>query len=397
MQNIENIAKELGFNKEIEEFLNAHFSFRYNEITGRIEYRSIKKNSFRELTDFDLNSVIREIEHNKIRYSTTKLRSLLYSNYVPRYDPVKEYLSKLPENDENNDYIKELSSTIQTSDQQKWNKYLTKWLVAWVASLLDDSKINHTVIVLNGDQGIGKSRWLSKLVPEALSKYVFAGTINPDNKDTLIYLSECVLINLDEFENLNRNQLGGIKELITKENIKLRRPYGYSAENLPRRASFVASVNKHEFLTDVTGNRRFLCFEALKIDYNHNINMDLVFSQALALYNKGYEYWLNSDDIAEINASNENFRAISLEEEALMTYYEPTISSELLLSTTEILSKLSDLTRIPVNTASRKRLGEALRKNHFQRVKRKGRYLYSLRERLTKSDNVYTADLKPAA
>lgn len=388
----------LGLNKEVEEYLNANFSFRYNEITGKTEYKNAGETSFKDLTDYWVNSLIRQFAINNIRCTDTKIRSLLCSDFVPTYNPVHDYLKKLPVHDESTDHIQALSSTLQTTNQLLWQKCLNKWLVAWVASMLNEDKVNHTVIVLSGGQGIGKSSWLSRLVPSPLRKYVFAGTINPDSKDTLIFLSECILINLDEFENLNRNQIGRIKELITKENVKIRRPYGHNAENLPRRASFVASVNKHEFLTDVTGNRRFLCFEAINIDYQHEIDMDLVFAQALFLYQQGYRYWLDKDDIDEINASNEKFRALSLEEEALLTHYEPSNERELMLTTTEILSRLSSFTKIPVNTASGKRLGEALKKNGFQRVKTGGIYAYCLREKqILSTPSIRMDHKKPAA
>jgi predicted P-loop ATPase len=366
-----------NLNQEVESFLTNHYCLRYNIITGRTEYK--KGETFMDLTDFHINSILRSLAINNIRCSPSKLRSLLCSNYVLRYDPIKEYLDKLPIYDGTTDYIQALASTVQTTDHDLWLKFFRMWLVAWMATMYDNTIVNHTVIVLSGAQGIGKSRWLSRLVPAELSAYSFAGTINPENKDTLIYLSECFLIILDEFENLNRNQLGSIKELITKEKIKIRRPYGYSAENLPRRASFVASVNRSEFLTDATGNRRFLCFEAKKINYQHEIPIDNVLAQALHLFKSGFRYWLDEKDIVEINSSNEKFRTISLEEEALITYFEPGNEGDPLLTTTEILNRLSSLAKLPVNNSSLKKLGEALRKHKFPRVK-SGRYVYRLRE-----------------
>jgi predicted P-loop ATPase len=44
-------------------------------------------------------------------------------------------------------------------------------------------------------------------MPKQLKEYIFSGTINPNNKDTLIHLAECMLINLDELENLNKTEM----------------------------------------------------------------------------------------------------------------------------------------------------------------------------------------------
>ena len=145
-----------------------------------------------------------------------------------------------------------------------------------VGCVLDDKVINHTVIVFSGKQGLGKTTWVEKLVPRKLKEYLFSGTINPNNKDTLVQLSECMLINLDELENLNRSEIGSLKEIITKTQIRMRKAYGHNNETMPRRASFAGSVNTAQFLNDTTGSRRFRCFEVENIEYTHNIDIHKV-------------------------------------------------------------------------------------------------------------------------
>ena len=86
-------------------------------------------------------------------------------------------------------------------------------------------------------------------------------------------MSECMLINLDELETLNKSEIGEMKELITKGTIRQRLPYARNNSSLIRRSSFVGSVNNGQFLTDITGNRRFLCFQALSINYLHKIDL----------------------------------------------------------------------------------------------------------------------------
>ena len=152
-----------------------------------------------------------------------------------------------------------------------------------VGCVLDDKVINHTVIVFSGKQGLGKTTWVERLVPKQLKEYLFSGTINPNNKDTLVQLAECMLINLDELENLNRSEIGSLKEIITKTQIRMRKAYGHNNETMPRRASFAGSVNTAQFLNDSTGSRRFLCFELEGIKYQHSVDINMAFSQALFL------------------------------------------------------------------------------------------------------------------
>lgn len=151
-------------------------------------------------------------------------------------------------------------------------------------------------------QGLGKTTWIEKLMPKQLKEYIFSGTINPSNKDTLIHLAECMLINLDELENLNRSEIGSLKEIITKTHIRMRKAYGHNNENMPRRASFAGIVNTSQFLNDTTGSRRFLCFEVEHIEYTRDIDINKVYSQALKLIKEGFRHWFNQEEIKDINA-----------------------------------------------------------------------------------------------
>ena len=190
-----------------------------------------------------------------------------------------------------------------------------------VACVLDEKQVNQTMIVFSGKQGLGKTTWIEKLMPAPLKEYIFSGTINPNNKDTLIHLAECMLINLDELENLNRTEIGSLKELITKTHIRMRKAYGHNNENMSRRASFAGSVNTAQFLNDTTGSRRFLCFEVEHIEYTHEIDINKVYAQALKLKNEGFRHWFNQEEIKEINANNEQYQLMSPEEELLLTWF----------------------------------------------------------------------------
>jgi predicted P-loop ATPase len=240
------------------------------------------------------------------------------------------------------------------------------------------------MIVFSGKQGIGKTTWILNLVPEELSDYVYSGTINPDNKDTLIFLSESMLINVDELENLNRRQLGSTKELITKKYVRIRRPYGTIYENLPRRASFAGSVNTKDFLSDTSGSRRFLCFEVSKIIFQHGISIDQVYSQALSLFRSGYNFWFNQTEIEEINKYNEKFRVIILEEELLFKYFEPCDRAEAtdVLTSTEILQIIFENNKNQINNGSLQRLGKVLTGHKFIRAKKAGRQVYLLKRKV---------------
>lgn len=365
---------------KLENFLNNRYNFRYNTVLGKLEFKTLKAYKYRPMTDFTENSILREILKAKVKCSINSLRYLLHSDYCEMYDPFLDYFNDLPDFVEEKDYIELLADTITTTKQDLWRVCFKKWFVAMVACVLDEKQVNQTVIVFSGKQGLGKTTWIEKLMPKPLKEYIFSGTINPSNKDTLIHLAECMLINLDELENLNRTEIGSLKEIITKTHIRMRKAYGHNNENMPRRASFAGSVNTAQFLNDTTGSRRFLCFEVENIEYTHNIDINKVYAQAVSLYRSEFRHWFNQEEIKEINANNEQYQMRSPEEELLLTWFESATkeTAQYFLNTTQILQMITNRANLNISDASVTKLGKALRKHGYNRIMRNNSYVYAV-------------------
>ena len=182
----------------LELFLSTRYVFRHNIVSGKLEFQYFGKKKWNVMNDFIENSMLRECLKGRIKTNLSSLRNLLYSDFCQLFNPFEDYFYNLPSYDEKTDYILELANTITTTKQDLWQQCFKKWIVAMVGCVLDDKIINHTVIVFSGKQGLGKTTWVEKLVPKQLKEYLFSGTINPNNKDTLVQLAECMLINLDE-------------------------------------------------------------------------------------------------------------------------------------------------------------------------------------------------------
>lgn len=365
----------------VEQYLKKKYDFRFNIITGRNEFKLLGEKEFTYLDDFKINSLLRELTKNHIRTNVTSLRGLLLSDFCPVYNPFMSYFKSLPRWDEKTDYINLLAQTVKTTNDAHWSKCFKKWIVAMVGCAISEAVVNHCVIVFVGKQGIGKTTWMLNLMPSQLNNHCYSGTINPNNKDTLIHLSECLLINLDELETLNKSEIGSLKELITKDYIRVRRPYGYYNESIPRRASFAGSVNTKEFLNDSTGSRRFLCFEVNEIDYENKIDIDKFYSQALHLYESGFKFWFDKEDGNEVAAQNDQFNMITMEEELLLKHFSIANfeEAEALLTTTGIITELSKRSKLTVTDSNLLRIGRCLRKHQFERKKHKGVYVYAIK------------------
>jgi hypothetical protein len=377
----------------LELFLSTRYVFRHNIVSGKLEYQQLSNSSpsgrpggakkkWNVMNDFIENSMLRECLKGRIKTNLSSLRNLLYSDFCELFNPFEDYFFNLPSYDEKTDYITELANTITTTKQDLWQQCFKKWLVAMVGCVLDDKVINHTVIVFSGKQGLGKTTWVEKLVPKPLKEYLFSGTINPNNKDTLVQLAECMLINLDELENLNRSEIGSLKEIITKTQIRMRKAYGHNNETMPRRASFAGSVNTAQFLNDSTGSRRFLCFELEGIKYQHDVDINMAFSQALFLFKSGFRFWFDQEEIKSITENNEQYQLHSPEEELLLTWFEPCSKEEatLFLNASQIAAKLADRTKLNLNDGTINKLGKALKKHNFTRLMRQGKPVYAVKE-----------------
>jgi len=388
----------------IEAYLSSHYQLRYNIVTSKLEISKIpntltcdsdpghasrvtchEKLSFVPLTDYQENSLLREILKSNLKCSAALLRSILYSDFSNFYDPFRDYFLHLQLWDGQTDYIEQLAMTVNTTSQELWCNCFKKWLVACVAAVLDNKTVNHTAIILSGGQGIGKTTWMLNLCPPELNDYIFSGTINPNNKDTLIHLAECMFINMDELENMNRTEIGAFKEIITKSAIRMRRAYGHHIEAFTRRASFMGSVNSSQFLTDSTGSRRFLCFEILSINYQHSIDLQMVYAQAYDLFQQGFKFYFDKDEINAISESNEQFQINTVEEELLLTYFQKVPLSEAtsFLSAAQILNRITERTHVNIATSPGAviRIGKALKKFGFEKRKTDGLYLWAIQEK----------------
>ncbi len=365
---------------KVERYLATKYDFRVNLVTTKPEYKlkGMSDNAFIEMEDYHFNSIWRELNNADIKCYKDKLRMLLNSDFCPSYDPFKEYIKSLPKWDGNTDYIEDLAQTVKTTTHEHWSWCLKKWIVAVVASLMVEKEVNHEIIVLSGKQGIGKTTWTKKLMPDRLGeKYFYSGTINPHNKDTFIYLAECMLINLDELDNLQGKELGSLKEVITKPSIKLRRPYGTFTSNYPHRASFFGSINDKLFLNDATGNRRYLCFETLEINMNHSVDMDKVYAQAYALFKDKFKYWFDGKDIQTIEKHNKQFEVLTVEEELLLRCFKPVSrdNADAFLTASEIIEELNEMSR-KNHRLNPLRLGRRMKKHGYVQISKDNKKQY---------------------
>jgi hypothetical protein len=379
--------------RKVEELLNAWYETRYNTVTGVIEWKQAGTDqSFVRLEDKHEHTMFRNLHLAKQLIPISTLHIIIHSNFSPDYHPFLSYFKELKPWDGKTDFIGLLADTVKTKDQEYWRFCFRKWIVTMVASMIVDKIINHTIILLVGGQGIGKTTWISSILPPKLKEYLGTAILQADSKDSLIQLAECALIILDELENLNRKDLNSFKELMTRPGIRIRRPYGRNSENLPRRSSILASLNDEQILTDLTGSRRYLCATVTEPIKGNDIDMDLVMAQAYALFLDGFRYWFDLEEIRELKVHNEEYRSKSVEEELVETWMVPVTRADwdrksqflgghnfMLMNASQIAVKLMEKAKIMLNDNAVVKIGKIMKKLGYEKIRKGNSTAYMLR------------------
>ena len=368
-------------------YLNSKYRFRFNVITKQLEYCQLvtdeKKNvelKYRDFDNRDFLSLLIEIKRTNIVIGKEGLKDLLNSRDMSNdFDPFKAYLLNLPRWDDQTDHIKKFLQQVQLVNEQDnredFIQAFKKWIVAMVASLICDTIINEWILVFTGKEGIFKTTFLNSLVPPKLRMdYLYSAPFNFENKDHLKYLWMKMLINLDELARFNRTDESLLKTILSEPRPAIRLPYGEFDTKMCRKASFCGSTNHRHFLKDETGSRRFLVFEIENITPDETSDLDLIYSQAVSLFKKGFKYWFDYVDNKKTEIRNVEFHDTSIEEDLINQYIEMPAAIEIKndigfkwMSPTSINIELvtKSNSRINVNESTKKRIGLILAKLGF--------------------------------
>jgi hypothetical protein len=269
------------------------------------------------------------------------------------------------------------SSQSERSEADRlWRACFKKWFVAMVASWMKDEVVNHQVLVLIGKQGIFKTTWLERLIPPHLRAYTCKLANSADlNKDERLRIAEFGLISLDEIDSMNNRELNQLKSVITATDVNERAAYAYTKERRVRLASFCASGNRRDFLTDITGNRRWLPFEVESIQnpFHTQLPYEQMYAQAWALANdEFFSYWFDLDEIEVLEQHNQHFRDESNEEQLIDVYFAVPATDAVntkFLTTAEISERLIYYGNIK-KPMTLSRLGVLLSQKGFLSVRR---------------------------
>ena len=318
--------------EDIKAFLADTIYLRHNVITGRVECRipsNYEHDGTREwqpISDRIVNSLWTELSKQK-PVRVQDIYRVIESDFVPDFHPFKHYLEHLPPwNGEN--HILAMSTTVMVKgdvdEQLLFADYLTRWLVGMVAGWVDDTVVNNVILVLIGEQGSYKTTWFNYLLPPELSQYFYTKTnANRMGRDDLLTLAQYGLVCCEELDTMRPSELNQLKAAVTMPSIDERAAYAHFHEHRKHIASFCGTGNNVQFLSDPTGNRRWLPFEVESITSPREVPFDYegVYAQAYALYREGFRFWFSREEILKLAVHNRQFETPRLEEELVQLYF----------------------------------------------------------------------------
>ena len=305
----------------------------YNQITDQASY--LEDNGEWHLMEESYICKLRRMMATDTgkRVLKNDLRDMINSDLARRIHPVRDYVKQLPVWDKK-DRVAELASFVhveavqekQTPEeaQELMRWALHKWLVATMADWLSDDICNETILTFIGPQGVYKTTFFRFLLPPPLRPYYWENSSNSfSQKDDQIALVENCLVEIEEIDAFKDRDNAELKSLSTKITLKIRRPYDKFVMAKHRLAALCATGNQERFLTDETGNRRWLCFRVSSVDNPRKWEFDYeqLYAQLRDEYYDGFPYWFGKSEEARMKRQNEYFRIISDEEQLIRSRF----------------------------------------------------------------------------
>lgn len=311
-------------------YLNEKYDLRYNMVMKYTEYVPKDKEwiGFQAVEPRVQKSLTLEVQLAGINVSIKDVRNFLESNFIKNYNPVEEFLFICYDNWDGKDHIRALARTVPTNNPH-WEDWFYTWFLAMVEQWHNRTGRqygNSVAPLLISKQGYNKSTFCRRLIPPQLQWGYTDNLILSEKRQVLQAMSQCLLINLDEFNQISAKvQQGFLKNLIQLPNVKYKPPYGSHVQEFPRTASFIATSNMDDILTDPSGNRRFIGIELTgPIDVSVRPNYQQLFAQAEKAIWNGEKTYFDAEQTALIMENNRRYQQIDPVMQCFSESFTPT-------------------------------------------------------------------------
>ena len=310
------------------QLLESRYDFRYNTVMKYVEYLPKDKGwyGYRPVEPRVQKRMTLEVQLADIRVSIKDVRNFLESDYIKNYNPIEEYLFQCYDKWDGKDHIRALARTVPTA-----NPHWADWFYTWFLGMVDQWRGyshrqygNSVAPLLISKQGYNKSTFCRRLLPPELQWGYSDNLILSEKRQVYQAMAQFMVINLDEFNQISPQvQQGFLKNLIQLPTLKYKPPYGSHVMEFPRLASFIATSNMTDILTDPSGNRRFIGVELTgPIDVSVRPNYQQLFAQALTALHNGEKSYFDAEQVKLIMKNNCQFEVAEPIDQYFQLYFD---------------------------------------------------------------------------
>lgn len=268
--------------------------------------------------------VVKDSKQQALRFGSDDVhQAVLQVSHEKRYHPVREYLEDLEW-----DGIERISAVAEdVLGIEKTPIHLAmlrRFFISAVARIFQPGCEMHTVLILVGPQGAGKSRFFKTLTG---TTWFSDARIDLENKDALMLLQKVWILEWAELAAMQRaKDLETVKAFITSTDNDFRQPYGRVMVRAKRHCIIVGTSNKREILNDPTGNRRY---HPIRIAGRINLALvaewrDQLWAEAVRLHRAGEQWHLTDDEELLLLAHQEQFKERDPWEEKVLDWCSTT-------------------------------------------------------------------------
>lgn len=353
------------------------YDIKKNEVTQEIEYKG------RPMTTSNLNTIWSEIATALgTKCTQSHVDSLIHNDNTRTYNPFLEFFERYQDREIKHGTIQSLISTVtarhllnedgQISDigPMITQIFIRKWIISLIASMHGTYSL--LILVLCGEQGLGKTNFFRWLLPSELRDYYGESKLDRGKDDEILMCRKLILCD-DEFSGKSKNEYKLLKQYASTQFFNLRQPYGRKFEDYRRYAVLCGTSNENEVINDPTGNRRIIPINLVNIDfgaYREVDKIDLLMEAYHIWKTEGDTSWqLNKGEIAQLSMSSADNEQVDTAAEALDVVFEkPTAFEGTWMTATEVRDTI--MKHLEVKFAEN-RLGIALGKAGFEKKKKK--------------------------
>ena len=303
--------------RQLISFLKTRYVFRYNTVMGYTEYRPNNTwvQDWQPCDENAINGITLQARLSNLDVRDKDVRRYVHSDMIRKSDPIEDYLIKVSKAwDGKTDHIAMLARQV-SCDIPQWESWFKKWFVSMVAQwMMPRQEYGNAIVpLLISPQGDGKTSFCRMILPRELSWGFLENLDVSEKRSTLQAMHNFLLINLDEFNQISpKVQEGFLKNVIQLPSVKIKRPYGKHVEEFKRYASFIATTNDTNVLSDPTGSRRFICVQlTAPVNTDYQPNYEALYGQAYTIVmERRMKWYFEADEVKAIMAHNRDYQLV---------------------------------------------------------------------------------------